>query len=707
VELVLQRRAIAFARHLLLLSALASERRPKVYVAAQAAGRQPGKSAHRHRNYATQGLARPATRHRDDYCQLIGEIAVKPAGQNPKSRRPYVYKAQDRIATPLLRLLRISPLRLSRSLRARRKTRSRQNQLTIEVLRYRLEHPEAMVECAGQTSYSDAFRSYVLARYNEAYRELTPEQFARAAGIAVAMLNVWLAPAQNPELEKAEATLRAEKSSAPFDEDSAKHSAHFEKWLSATRDFLNATGGELGWRAGQISTVLSKVISVMIRALPKFLAYRHYDKIAELAPPATVLFSGYGAQGLKQCYQKNLSRGLAISTALHFIALSVYWGISGFNRPEPVVKTIRIMIYPDLDSKIEDEAGSSKTEKSRQPWANNGGATNASSLGLLNVSNILLPLRVLPADYATIPPGPNVPDNSATTEMPMVDVAGLQALANQGIPSSIPGTGTMPLLHFVPKPAKTPQIDLASVGGENGMVLPSSNGNNIFHPQAQLVGLGITGDFNPTLEASKAGYNGGSATGKSYSTGRAGALPYRNGTGDGADNHGPSANDHKAENGGFEKIPLKSSGEKDWKSRDLKKLFHELYEWMQENPYDFPPALKHYMRYKNGDVTARVKIATREDNYELFMLCNEASEDFGLLLVAAGDSTQAICLRDTGFRKQSFYLSKGIASRNESAAVGSVSMLEERPTLPETSKFYNIFLSWWDMTNKAGGQKRL
>jgi hypothetical protein len=126
---------------------------------------------------------------------------------------------------------------------------------------------------------------------------------------------------------------------------------------------------------------------------------------------------------------------------------------------------------------------------------------------------------------------------------------------------------------------------------------------------------------------------------------------------------------------------------------------------MEENRYEFPPALKHYMRFKNGDVTARVAILTLENEYELFMLCNETSEDFGLLLVAAGDSSQAICLRDTGFRKQSFYLSQGVASRNENHDVASVSMLEQRPTLQETSKFYGIFLSWWDKTN-AGDQKR-
>ena len=151
------------------------------------------------------------------------------------------------------------------------------------------------------------------------------------------------------------------------------------------------------------------------------------------------------------------------------------------------------------------------------------------------------------------------------------------------------------------------------------------------------------------------------------------------------------------------KIALKLSGEKAWKSRDLKRLFQELLEWMKDHPYELPPALKRYMRFTNGDMTSRVTIATQETEYELFMLCNTASEDFGLLLVAAGDSTQAICLRDTGFRKQSFYFSKGIANRNENGGVGSISMLEQRPTLQETTNFYNIFLSWWDKT-KAGEQ---
>jgi len=404
---------------------------------------------------------------------------------------------------------------------------------------------------------------------------------------------------------------------------------------------------------------------------------------------------------LKKSYQKNLSRALAISVTLHFIALHVYLAISHLSYSEPPVRTVRIMVYPELESEIEKRppaAGPSKTGEKRAGWIN---PTTVSTppVGVFTKDNVLVPVPVLSSYYTTIPPGPNALNNA---DIPMIDVAGLRELANQGVPSSIAGTGTTPLVHFVPVPGKSPKIDLASIGGEAGTVLPASN---VAGAQSRLDGFGMAGGgFDPSLAALKGGYGSAGIGGGEYSTGRSGSISNGPGSGYGAGKSG-WATDLKSENSDAKKILLKSSGEKDWKSRDLKKLFHELLEWMEENPYEFPPTLKHYMRFKNGDITSRVAIATTEADYELFMLCNAASEDFGLLLVAAGDSTDAICLRDTGFRKQSFYLSKGIASRNEIAAVGSVSMLEQRPTLPETSKFYNIFLSWWDKT-KAGEQKK-
>ncbi len=295
-------------------------------------------------------------------------------------------------------------------------------------------------------------------------------------------------------------------------------------------------------------------------------------------------------------------------------------------------------------------------------------------------------------------------ENSATptmvapNELPQIDVKTLEALTQ--VVDQTPKD-----LALVQRTAALPTAVKMSEAQVGAAVMPLLNAPVVQNSAGGLSVFGTPSNvYNPRLDTPRKGY-GGQVNNEGYSTGRVTTMINDPKSGYATGRTVPIVADRKAEDAGPEKVVLKGTGENDWKSRDLKKLFTELLEWMRKNPYDFPPALRHYMRYKTGDVTSRVAIATTEANYELFLLCNEASEDFGLLLVAAGDSTQAICLRDTGFRQQSFYLSKGVAGRNEIAAVGSVSMLEARPTLQETSKFYRIFLSWWDKT-KAGGLKK-
>lgn len=290
------------------------------------------------------------------------------------------------------------------------------------------------------------------------------------------------------------------------------------------------------------------------------------------------------------------------------------------------------------------------------------------------------------------------PTMVAPNELPQIDVKTLEALTQVA-------DHTLKDLALVQRTAALPTAVKMSEAQIGTAAMPLVSAPVV---QKSAGGLAVFGTpsnvFNPKLDTPHNGY-GGQVSNDGYSTGRT-AVTINDPKTDYATGHTvPIVADRKAAVAGPEKIVLKGAGESDWKSRDLKKLFTELLEWMRKNPYDFPPALRHYMRFKSGDVTSRVAIATTETDYELFLLCNEASEDFGLLLVATGDSTQAICLRDSGFRQQSFYLSKGIAGRNEIAAVGSVSMLEARPTLQETSRFYKIFLSWWDKT-KAGGLKK-
>ncbi|MCG3118279.1 MAG: hypothetical protein ALAOOOJD_00447 [bacterium] len=291
-----------------------------------------------------------------------------------------------------------------------------------------------------------------------------------------------------------------------------------------------------------------------------------------------------------------------------------------------------------------------------------------------------------------------MPANMAPNELPQIDLQTLEALTQVVDPAPQD-------LALVQRTAALPSAVKISAVQVGTALLPGLDAPIVQSRPGGLAVLGAPSNvFNPKLQAPKDGY-GGKLSHEGYSAGRANPITLEPKAGYSTGRVVPIVNDRKAEDTGPQKVVVKGAGETDWKSRDLRKLFHELLEWMRKNPYDFPPALRQYMRFRAGDVTSRVAIATTEAEYELFMLCNESSEDFGLLLVSAGDSAQAICLRDTGFRQQSFYLSKGIAGRNESAAVGSVSMLEARPTFQETSKFYKIFLSWWDKTN-AGGVKK-
>lgn len=268
------------------------------------------------------------------------------------------------------------------------------------------------------------------------------------------------------------------------------------------------------------------------------------------------------------------------------------------------------------------------------------------------------------------------PTTTAPAEMPQIDLTKLEDLMKMVDPTP-KDLSALSRMSAATHSLTMPELNV-------GTVKPIFNAPVIQNRPGAIAVQGTPSNvYNPNLEASKAGIGG--VPGNSYATGRAGPV-----TG------------QKAVSAKAEKVIVKNFGEADLK-KNLRELFQQLAKWMRQNPYEFTPALKSYMRFKPGDLTARVVIDAGTTLYEVFMLCNEASEDFGLLLAAAGDSASATCLRDTGFRQQSFALSKGIVGRNETQEVFAMSMLEERPTRQETDRFYSIFLSWWEKNKPAGG----
>lgn len=201
-------------------------------------------------------------------------------------------------------------------------------------------------------------------------------------------------------------------------------------------------------------------------------------------------------------------------------------------------------------------------------------------------------------------------------------------------------------------------------------------------PNALPVAGAASNVYNPSLKTAKVGMGG--VGGPTYSTGKLGPAADRTNTG-----------------GLANKITEKDIEEVKERT-DFDKLFRELIEWMKKNQRPLPEVLKTHMRYRNGDLTSNTLIPGKP-TYELFLLANEQSQDIGLLLVSKDDSARAILLRDRGFRKKSFSLHRGSAGLDDDAAreVMSLSMSEEDPTKNETSRFYIIFLNWWDEQKKG------
>jgi hypothetical protein len=284
-----------------------------------------------------------------------------------------------------------------------------------------------------------------------------------------------------------------------------------------------------------------------------------------------------------------------------------------------------------------------------------------------------------PKEQAKVEEAPD-PTKTAPEEIPQVDLTTLEDLSKM-VDQTPKDLSALSRIAAASPSLTVPELNVGSVKPIfDAPVIPNRPGT--------IAVQGVPSNvYNPKLDASKAGIGG--VPGNRYATSRAGPIT------------GKTAVNAKAE-----KVAVKNFGEADLK-KNLRELFQQLAKWMRQNPYAFNAALKSCMRYKSGDLTSKAVIdAGGGVIYEVFMLCNEASEDFGLLLTTTGDSASATLLRDTGFRQQSFYLSKGIAGRDEASEVFSVVMMEERPTRQESDRFYSIFLSWWDRNKPTAGEQK-
>jgi hypothetical protein len=207
--------------------------------------------------------------------------------------RTYVYETQDRLTAHLTILLETGPGRPAKPTPlcgAPAETgRSKSDQLTIDVLRYRAQHFGAVVEHTDHKNYSDAFKYFILNRFDEACELMTQEEFAKAAEIPIDTLRTWLAQDRTPLLPENAAP--KPKAIMPVNASEIVHTIAglFENWHGSTRDFIRHAVKTVGLTANQIKRVLC-IIGML--SVSKRRTYRYRGSTAQLAPGTMLVTDG-------------------------------------------------------------------------------------------------------------------------------------------------------------------------------------------------------------------------------------------------------------------------------------------------------------------------------------------------------------------------------------------------------------------------------
>ncbi len=545
-----------------------------------------------------------------------------------KRRRAFAYKTRRRLKVSLLlgwkkRRGKTPPPPVE----SPRRGRSREDQITIAVLRYRVDHPEAMTRANGEELFHEAFKNFILHRYEGGANRLNHRKFARAAGMPAATLRLWL-----QERREALLTARGEELQVSSQPEVAAQPALVKK------------------RARTFGETVRAIKTWVIEGLRP-------------EPVLPVGFNTYGGIELKQKSQRYTLVAFVLAALLHVAGLGIYWAT--LEKGE-TMRNVTLMKYIE-PPKVEIQEQRNEPKRASE---GGGGEPGAASAGANNVA-VVSDNYMLMADVAVI-----------QDEIAQLVQAGMPALPGRstGAPfGNIVGSSnplTLPDLKF----------------GANGY---SSNSST--DPTGLGLPQGFPGQgqgYTPGLASAKVGYGGGGGSGSgNYGGGdRAGGTGVnRTGTGTG---------------GATVTRVTPEDLKKTRTSIDFSKLFGELTDWMANNEVELPLVLKQYMRYNSGDLTSKVTIEASPVSYDLFLLANKESQDIGLLLVSRDEASNAILLRDTGFRKKSFTLHEGTIGRDDvTSEVLSFSMSEENPTQEETDRFYSIILAWWENRSK-GAQNR-
>jgi hypothetical protein len=400
--------------------------------------------------------------------------------------------------------------------------------------------------------------------------------------------------------------------------------------------------------------------------------------------------TGYGAPEVKKSYRRNLASGLVFSVLINIILLEAYWVYALYFAPkEQSQRTVRIELlkYPD------------SYEKTKITYQ----APNVKPL-ITEYSN---PANGSPAEISS--------------EIP--ETAGLAG--SQGAPARMNLAAELDDLGLGTPVAAPPRVAARGTGVKDTRVVTRD-----VMPTLKETDTTFDGDLNldgPSLQTTLPGqergrgFGGKNKTGDGILLGSGGNAEAGIGSGSGAFGNGTGAGDaglgvpggtgtggagrgqgstRGKANDATAKVTLKSL-EEFGDYNNFTPIYRALVEWMRKNPAALSDVVNRFMGHQPGNLTTSIKFFAGGRQFEIFLLCVDATYEIRVCLVDGNNITYLI---DQGFKKQSNYLRTGTLSRQPNGEILLLGSVMREASDRRTQEFYQLFLSWWDtVKSEVGG----
>lgn len=200
--------------------------------------------------------------------------------------RPSAYEQYERVLKTVASLADVGPGRPATPAESTPAQRETALQLTIDVLSYQLDHPGSVVPHTRRTSYSPAFRRFILTRFDD--WEGTVATFAQASRLPIDTLADWIEDDRSKTIPEPEQKAMP---SVPFDASRLVHliAAEWQRWEGHTRPFLSHAARLFSLSPTQVRKVLTILGVISPRCRRPF---RHRGETHQLSPGAMLVTDG-------------------------------------------------------------------------------------------------------------------------------------------------------------------------------------------------------------------------------------------------------------------------------------------------------------------------------------------------------------------------------------------------------------------------------